>query len=129
MKYLCFDLGLSHTGVAISYEGQLAQGLTTIDQTDRLKLFNQLLRLIQEHQPDRIVIGQPARGPVHELALNFRHFLEPLTNAAIDFHNEDRSTSQAELKMIETHQSLHHRKAKQHQTAAAHLLQEYLDNL
>lgn len=128
MKYLCFDLGLSHTGVAISHEGQLAEPLSTIEESDLIRLFQKVLRLIQEVAPDVILIGQPTRGQIHELAQNLHNFLQPQINAQIKLINEDHSTSRAESQFIQTKASLAKRQITQHQAAAAHLLQTCLDN-
>lgn len=129
MKYICFDLGLSHTGVAISDEGILAEPLTTIHQKDLLKLFSQILKIIQETNPDRVLIGQPRHGQVFELSQNLFNFLQPQTNAQLELISEDHSTRQAEKSFIQKKASLQKRQITQHQAVAAHLLQNYLDEL
>ncbi|MBI1872238.1 Holliday junction resolvase RuvX, partial [Candidatus Collierbacteria bacterium] len=56
MIYFGIDPGLSKIGVAISYEGKLAEPLSTIEAHN---LINQIKELIEKYQPDVIVIGQP----------------------------------------------------------------------
>lgn len=129
MKYLAFDLGLSHTGVAVSHEGQLAETMTTLNIKNVSQLFKQLLQMVKVEKPDVVIIGQPNRGPVHQMALDLETQLLADNPPEIILLNEDRSSSDAERHFVSTGATLAHRKKTQHQAAAAILLQKYLDNM
>ena len=129
MKYLSFDLGLAHTGVAISHEGLLAQGLTTIETSDLDKLLHHLLNLIAQHQPDRIIIGLPNSGPIKELAQQIQTQIQARVDIESIFVDEDFSTRLAQQALIASNTGRQNRQLKQHQAAAATVLQTYLDNL
>ncbi len=63
MKYLAIDYGEERTGIAISDSGgKMAFALTTLHRRQlRTKehFFNALLKLIEDEQPEAIVVGMP----------------------------------------------------------------------
>lgn len=126
---LAFDIGLAHTGVAISYENQLAQSLTTIHATGLDSLQNQMLTLIAEYQPDTIVLGIPSKGDINERATSLKIYLESKLGIKVELVNEDRSSQLAQKIMISAKTSLKKRQLLDHQIAAASILQQYLDDL
>lgn len=127
MIYLCLDPGLSHTGIAISYEGTLALPLTTINASSPDKLLNTLNPLIAEHRPDVLVIGQPESGPIHQLSLELSKQLRS-RNYSVVLAPEDDSSRLSQT-LLASHRSPQKRRQIAHQSAAALILQHYLDNL
>ncbi|HOJ40886.1 MAG TPA: Holliday junction resolvase RuvX, partial [bacterium] len=60
MRILCLDIGERRIGVAVSDEtGTLARGLATVERNGRE--FEQLVRLVKENLPEKIVYGLPVR--------------------------------------------------------------------
>lgn len=128
MKYLCFDPGLAHTGVAISEEGELVEPLTTISTPDRLSLLAKVQNLISLHQPDLTVIGDPGRGPITELSTWLSQELSQHGHQ-VELAEEGLSTQVANKHLQESRLSIKKRHTRQHQAAAAVILQSYLDTL
>lgn len=126
---LAFDIGLAHTGVAISYENKIAQGLTTIHTHSLDQLQNEITQLIKRCQPDTIVLGVPQKGSINEHATLLKNRLETHLSIPVILVNEDFSSRSAQAAMIHANQKLKHRRLRDHQTAAASVLQLYLDNL
>lgn len=126
---LCLDLGTAHTGLAISHEGILAQPLSTIYESKRDKLLGKLLPIIAKNNPDIIVIGTPNHGPLIEFASEFKIELEKVFSGEIVLFSEDLSSRSARSLLKETGKTLVRRKHDEHQTAAAIILEDYLDSL
>jgi len=60
MRILALDYGSARTGVAVCDEtGTIAVPLTVLPGVDTQAGFAELLTLIEEHQPDLIVVGSP----------------------------------------------------------------------
>ena len=126
---LAFDIGLVHTGVAISYENKIAEGLTTI-HTKSLDLLQQkIVELVKRYEPSTIVFGIPQKGPLNEHILALKNKLEVTLSLPITLINEDLSTRLATTAMISANRGPQYRRLNNHQAAAASILQHYLDNL
>lgn len=125
MIYLALDLGLSQIGVAISYEGKLAEPLTTLESHD---LINQIKILIEKHHPDVIVIGEPNSGPIKDLTLVLRDKIKTIFSGQTVLHPEDLSSQEATRKMVEGGMAKQRRREGNHAAAAALILQDYLDS-
>lgn len=115
MTYLSLDPGLSHIGIAISYEGKIAIPLTTAS----LKKFtSQIDLLIRQHNPQFIVVGIPAHGPIKNFSASLAKILSSkYQNINIILHSEDLTTKMANK--IKT-------KASDHAAAAALILEDFL---
>lgn len=122
--YLSLDPGLSQTGVAISFEGKLAEPLTAFDSHD---LINQIKVLIEKHHPDVIVIGEPNSGPIKDLALILHDEIKTIFSGQVILHEEDLSSQEATQKMIEGGMAKQRRQGGNHSAAATLILQDYLD--
>ena len=126
---LAFDIGLAHTGVAISYENKIAEGLTTI-HTQSLDLLQQeIIDLVKRYQPDILVFGIPQKGPLTQHVGLLKNKLEATLSLPIILVNEDLSTRLATRAMIDANKGPRYRRLNNHQVAAASILQSYLDNL
>lgn len=128
-KYLCLDLGTAHTGIAISEEGELAIPLTTIFERDLDLLVGRLIRILAQHNPDVLIIGSPAHGPLVKYSQDLSDKLEKVFNGQIIFYDEDLSSKKAKSTLNNSKKSVSQKKQVEHQTAAAHILQDYLDSL
>lgn len=126
MVYLCLDLGTRHTGLAVSHEGQLAEPLTVVTARSLDSLLHQLRFYLEKYQPDLIVIGTPAHGPVSALAADVASRLQPSWKTLLV--NEDDSSVMAEKMLRSSGLTPRAAKTKDHQAAAAFILQSYLDS-
>jgi len=126
---LALDLGTAHTGIAISHEGILATPLTTIFERDLDTLVGRLVPLIVQYNPDQIVLGLPSHGILMEYSQQLSDKLEAVYSGEIVFFSEDLSSRKAKAVMKEVGKTLAKKKQQEHQTAAAVILQEYLDSL
>ena len=78
---LAFDFGLRRIGVALgTTQLRSARPLTTIDAEATRERFAAIGALIDEWQPDRLVVGVPlhADGTAHELTVRARRFARQL---------------------------------------------------
>ncbi len=126
---LCLDPGMAHTGIAISYEGELANPLATIFERDLDLLVGRLIPFLVQHGPDAIVIGVPEHGPLVDFAKKLGEKLKKVYLGEVIFFPESLSSANARRAMKETHKTLFERKKQEHQTAAALILQSYLESL
>lgn len=126
---LALDLGTAHTGIAISHEGILATPLTTIFERDLDTLVGRLIPLLAQHHPEKIVLGVPSHGILVEYGQQLAEKLKEIYSGEIVFFSEDLSSRKAHGIMKEVGKTLIKKKQEEHQTAAAVILQEYLDSL
>ena len=126
MVYLCLDPGLAQIGVAISHEGKLAQPLTTFPAH---QLVDHVKKLIDQHYPDEIIIGEPSSGPIKDLSVILHDEIKRVFTGKVVLHPEDLTSQEARQKMREAGQPKHKREAGDHAAAAALILQDYLDLL
>lgn len=78
---LAFDFGTRRIGVALGTTRlRTARALTTIDAEDNERRFAAIAALIDEWQPDALVIGLPlhADGTPHEMTARARRFARQL---------------------------------------------------
>lgn len=129
MKYLCLDFGTAHTGLAISEEGQLATPLATIFEKDLDSLVGKLTPYLARTNPDTLVIGTPSHGLLVDYGKLLAEKIKNIYNGEIIFYNEDLSSKKAQKTLQIKKRSQKEIKQVEHQTAAAHILQDYLDNL
>jgi putative Holliday junction resolvase len=155
MRSLGLDVGDRRTGVAISDpQGILATPLTVLDSKDYDALINEILRLVEQHKAERVVIGLPRHlsGELGKQANKVAIFADRLSLQArqsnvdrldIQLWDERLSTKAAERLKAETggrRGSLNFRarrgaknhglgiKAEVDAIAAAFILQGFLDS-
>lgn len=126
---LCLDLGTAHTGIAISREGILADPLATIYESKKEKLIGKLTPYIAKNDPSVIVIGVPHHGPLVRYAEEIKEEIEKIFSGEVILFSEDLSSRSARSLLKETGKTLERRKKAEHQTAAAIILAEYLDQV
>ncbi|KKT28659.1 MAG: hypothetical protein UW16_C0044G0003 [Microgenomates group bacterium GW2011_GWC1_44_10] len=129
MSILCLDLGTAHTGIAISQEGILATPIATVYEKDVNQLVSKLLPYLSKHNPDKIIIGVPEYGPIVKFATDLSEKIYAIFPKEITFFREDLSSHTARNVMKAQGKTLVRRKKEEHQTAAALILQDYLDSL
>ena len=106
MRVMAIDYGDARTGVAISdVTGMLAGFTTVIHSRDDQRVLDELVRLIQSHRVDELVMGFPrnmdgTEGPRAELYRAFAARLEERSGMPVHLWDERRTT-------IEAHQILH----------------------
>lgn len=128
MKYLCLDLGTAHTGLSFSEEGILATPLATIFEKDIDSLVGKLTPYLARTNPDRLIIGTPSHGLLVDYGKLLEQKIKNIYDGEIIFYNEDLSSKKAQSTLDRTKKSHKQKKQIEHQTAAAHILQDFLDN-
>ncbi|HEY3863939.1 MAG TPA: Holliday junction resolvase RuvX [Verrucomicrobiae bacterium] len=134
MRILAIDHGTKRVGLAISDEsGTIAQPLQFLPAEPAARLFEQLKNIAAERKVERIVVGMPRNmdgtyGPAAEKAREFVAALRQAVPAPIQTWDERLTTVQAHRMLIETGMRRQKRKERVDQTAAAILLQSYLDH-
>lgn len=126
---LCLDPGTAHTGIAISEEGILATPVGTVYEKEIDRLVEKLLPYLNKYNPDKIVIGVPEYGPIVNFSRDLSQKIYDVFPKEMIFYREDLSSHSARNVMKEQGKTLVRRKKEEHQTAAALILQDYLDSL
>lgn len=133
MKIMAIDFGTKRTGIAVSDEtGMLARPLTTLTATTVAGLQEAIGRLVSEHRPAELVVGNPRRldgtpgthaDATAALAASLREqFAIPVT-----LWDEALTTIEAHARLLEGGAGRRKRKESIDRAAAAVLLQDYLD--
>lgn len=127
-RLLSIDPGRKYLGLAISRYGKLAEGLTTISSPTLNQQMKKILKIINQYQPQKIIIGRPKKGPIYKLSNQIGDRLKNSVNLPIIYVDEDKSSLQAKETLI----NLGKKKKSQdqiHQVAAAKILQNYIEDL
>jgi putative Holliday junction resolvase len=132
-RALALDLGERRIGVAVSDPtGILARPLTTIVRASRQADFEAIAALVDEYAIERVIVGLPLSldGTEGPQALQSRRYAERLAQALaipIEFWDERYSSAVATDILREQGQHRRHMRDKLDATAAAVILQSYLD--
>jgi putative Holliday junction resolvase len=135
MRILALDHGSKRIGVAISDEmGIIAQPLEYLDATPLEDFLKRLKAIVDSRKVEEVLVGVPRNmngtyGPAAEKALEFAAVLKGALGIPIKTWDERLTTVQANRALIETGTRREKRKERVDQTAAAILLQSYLDRL
>ena len=135
MRILAIDHGTKRMGVAVSDElGMIAQPLEFIPAEPFAKFLERLKEILREKQVELILVGMPRNmdGSYGPAALKVQEFVAVLKDAvAIPIKTlDERLTSvQAHRFLTEAEVRGRQRKDKVDKSAAAILLQSYLDSL
>ena len=135
MRILALDPGSKRVGVALSDELKLiAKPLEFIPAEPFAAFLNRLKTLLQEKAVELILVGMPRNmdGSYGPAALKVQEFVAALRTALtvpIKTWDERLTTAQANRLLIQGKVRRDKRKIKVDQTAAAILLQSYLDSL
>ena len=134
MRILALDHGTRRIGVAVSDElKMLAQPLEFIPAEPFAAFLDRLKEILRDKQVELILVGMPRNmdGSYGEAALKVQAFVGALREAlAIPLKTWDErlTTVQAQRVLIQGGVRRDKRKSKVDQTAAAILLQSYLDS-
>lgn len=134
MRAIGLDFGEKTIGVSVSDPlGMIAQGVKTIRRKSWQADLEELRKIIEEYEAERLVVGLPRNmdgtfGPSTE---KVRVFIEKLKvfRLPIDTEDERLTTVMAERALLEGDVSRKRRKEVIDQVAAALILQGYLDRL
>ena len=135
MRILALDHGTRRIGVAVSDElKMIAQPIEFIPAEPFTAFLDRLKVLIREKEVELILIGMPRNmdGSYGEAARRVREFITVLQEAVpipLKVWDERLTSRQAERLLIEGNVGRKDRKGKIDKTAAALLLQSYLDSL
>jgi len=133
MRVLAIDHGTKRIGLAISDQlGLIAQPLEFVLAEPFQQFLERLKQIIQEKQVELILIGMPRNmdGSYGPAALKVQEFTGVLKEAIaipIQTWDERLTTAQANRFLIEADVRRKDRKGKVDKTAAAILLQSFLD--
>jgi putative Holliday junction resolvase len=133
MRTLALDHGTKRIGVAVSDETKtIAQPLEYIPAEPLADLLERLQTILTEKEIDLILIGMPRNmdgtyGPAAEKVQAFVEVLKTATNIPIKLWDERLTSTMANRFLIQGNVRRDKRKEKVDKTAAAILLQSYLD--
>ena len=134
MRVLGLDVGERRIGVALSDpEGRIALGLTVVERKGEEAALKQLAALAREHLVERIVVGLPRSldGSLGRQAQAVQDFVNALTaycDVPVVTWDERFSTVAADKMLTEAGMKGAKRKARRDSTAAAFILEGYLDH-
>jgi putative Holliday junction resolvase len=135
MRILALDHGSKRIGVAISDETKMiATPLEFILAEPFADFLSRLKELVREKQVETVLVGMPRNmdGSYGPAALKVREFVTVLKDAIaipVKTWDERLTSTQANRFLIDAQVRREQRKKKVDQTAAAILLQSYLDAL
>lgn len=135
MRVLAIDHGTKRMGIAISDELKLiAQPLEYIAAEPFAKFLDRLKEILREKEVELIVVGLPRNmdGSYGPAALKVQEFVAALKSALtlpIQMWDERLTSAQANRFLLQGNVRRAQRKEKVDKTAAAILLQAYLDSL
>lgn len=135
MRLMGLDVGDKRIGVAISDPlGITAQGISTvIRQEGSSRDIDEIKRLINEYQVEKIVIGLPKNmnntiGSRGEKVMEYARTIEKKCSRPVVFFDERLTTVAAEKMLIEADVSRKKRKGVVDKIAAVYILQSYMEN-
>jgi len=134
MRVLGIDHGTRRMGIAISDElGTIALPLETIRAEPFTNFLSRLKEIIREKQVDLLIVGMPRNmdGSYGPAALKVQEFIAVLNETIgipIRSWDERLTSAQANRFLIQADVRRKERKEKVDKTAAAILLQSYLDS-
>jgi putative holliday junction resolvase len=135
MRILAIDHGTKRMGIAISDEMRtIAQPLEYVAAEPVDKFFDRLKQIIADRQVSLIVVGIPRNmdgtyGPAAVKVQEFVTALKEVVTIPIKSWDERLTSVQANRYLIEADVRRSKRKEKVDKTAAAILLQSYLDSV
>ncbi len=124
--YLGIDLGEKTTGLAIS-EGQIASPYKTIKHKNVKEASSLISQIIELENIDIVVIGF-VEGKINKLFTDFaKHLRSQKPELTLAMQDETLTSLQATELQIKLSVPKTKRKEKEHEVAAAFILQSYLD--
>ena len=133
MRIMAIDYGDAHTGVALSDPtGFLVGSTATIHSWRPETVVEELVKLIQRHRPEEVVLGFPrnmdgSEGPRAEIYRDFAARLEAAAGMEIILWDERRTTVAAHQLLFNQGKDGRKRKKVVDAVAASLILENYLD--
>ena len=133
MRAMGLDVGTKTVGVAVADElGITAQPITVIRRSNLKADLAELIRLAQDREVDRFVLGLPlnmdgSEGPRALATRKFGDALAKASNLTIIYQDERLTTVAAERSLLEADVSRSKRREVIDQVAASLILQGWLD--
>jgi putative Holliday junction resolvase len=133
MRILALDMGERRIGVALSDPTQtLARSLLVVERRDDRTAIERVTALVQERDVERVVVGYPLSlggdvGPQAERVRQFASALAQRLEVPVELWDERFSTADAERILREQGVRGRRRRQRIDATAAAIILQDYLD--
>jgi putative Holliday junction resolvase len=126
--YLGIDLGEKTTGLAIS-EGLIASPYKTIKHKNTKDALSLVIQIIKLEHIDTVVIGY-VEGKINKLFTDFaKNLRSQKPELTIIMQDETLTSLQATELQIKLSVPKTKRKEKEHEVAAAFILQSYLDSI
>ena len=132
MRSLCIDLGAARTGIATGDDiTHIVQPEAVIAERDAARRMDRIVAAIEEHGPDRLVVGLPlnmddTEGPRAVAARTFGAELAERTGLPVAFHDERLSSFEADESLKGSGLSRKQKKKVQDAIAAATILEDHL---
>lgn len=132
MRIMAIDYGDAHTGIAISDPtGLLAGTATTIHSRKEDVVLEELVKLVQSHQVEELVMGFPknmdgTEGPRAQIYRDFADKVAVATGLTPVLWDERRTTIDAHRILFESGKNAKKRKKTVDAVAAALILEGYL---
>lgn len=133
MRVMAIDYGDAHTGVALSDPtGFLAGTTATIDSRRQEVVVDRLVKLIEEHRPEEVVLGFPKNmdgtdGRKADLYRELAARLEEAAGIKVVLWDERRTTVAAHHILFNQGKDGRKRKKMVDAVAASLILENYLD--
>ncbi|MER2563086.1 MAG: Holliday junction resolvase RuvX [Myxococcaceae bacterium] len=133
MRAMGLDVGTKTVGVAVADElGITAQPITVIRRSNLKADLAELIRLAEDREVDRFVLGLPlnmdgSEGPRALATRKFGDALAKASNLTIIYQDERLTTVAAERSLLEADVSRSKRREVIDQVAASLILQGWLD--
>ena len=133
MRIMAIDYGDAHTGVALSDPtGFLVGSTTTINSRRQEVVVDELVKLIEAHRPEEVVLGFPKNmdgtdGRRADLYRELAAALEEATGMQVRLWDERRTTIEAHQILFDQGKDGRKRKKIVDAVAASLILESYLD--
>ncbi len=134
MRILGIDYGDARVGVAVSdLLGFMANGVKTIQNKSKKKLFEELKTVIDEYKPEKIVVGLPknmdgSEGFRVDATHEFVENLKKIYSGEVIFQDERLTSAEAKRYLSATNTFGKKRKDVLDTVAACLILEQYLQS-
>jgi putative Holliday junction resolvase len=125
MNYLALDYGISTVGLATA-QTALAQPYGQIKNSSHKQTIEEVIKICQKEKIDQIIIGV-SEGKMAEIIKEFAKTLKQKISLPVVLVDETLSSKEAISYLIQSGAKQKKRREKDHQIAAAIILQAYLD--
>lgn len=135
MRLMGIDYGDRRIGIAVSDPlGITAQGVATIQNRNKEKLMPEILKLLEEYNPEKIILGLPKNmdgtlGFRADATYEFAELLKEIYDKEIIFWDERLTTVSASLILNETNTRGKDRKKVIDTVSACIILENYMNSL